>query len=161
MQYSSIVDEIDREILHLLQDDASLTAREIADHVGLTPTPCWRRVQNLEKAGIIRQRVALLDPDKLGLTVTAIVQIRTNDHSAAWLERFSAALAELTEIMEAHRTSGEIDYMLKVVVPSIEAYDDFYKRLISKVDLYDVRTVFVMEEMKHTTALPLSGAGDT
>ncbi len=140
----------------MLQHDASLTARELADHVGLTPTPCWRRVQNLEKAGIIRQRVALLDPQKLGLTVTAIVQIRTNDHSAAWLERFSAALVELPEIMEAHRTSGEIDYMLKVVVPSIEAYDDFYKRLISMVDLYDVRTVFVMEEMKHTTALPVS-----
>jgi Lrp/AsnC family transcriptional regulator len=150
------VDEIDREILLLLQQDASLTARELADHVGLTPTPCWRRVQNLEKAGIIRQRVALLDPQKLGLTVTAIVQIRTNDHSASWLERFSAALAGLPEIMEAHRTSGEIDYMLKVVVPSIEAYDDFYKRLISQVDLYDVRTVFVMEEMKHTTALPVS-----
>ena len=90
--------------------------------------------------------------------MTAIVQIRTNDHSAAWLEHFSAALAELPEIMEARRTSGEIDYMLKVVVPSIEAYDDFYKRLISKVDLYDVRTVFVMEEMKHTTALPLAPA---
>lgn len=152
------MDKIDREILLLLQADASLTARELADHVGLTATPCWRRVQNLEKLGIIRQRVALLDPEKLGLTVTAIVQIRTNDHSAAWLDHFSAALAELPEIMEAHRTSGEIDYMLKVVVPSIEAYDGFYKRLISKVDLYDVRTVFVMEEMKHTTALPLSPA---
>ncbi len=158
MQYSSIVDEVDREILQLLQEDASLTARELAEHVGLTPTPCWRRVQNLEKSGMIRARVALLDPDKLGLAVTAIVQIRTNDHSATWLEEFAAALAELPEIMEAHRTSGEIDYMLKVVVPSIEAYDDFYKRLISKVDLYDVRSVFVMEEMKHTTALPL-GAG--
>ena len=123
-----------------------------------SPTPARCRVQNLEKSGLIRQRVALLDPEKLGLTVTAIVQIRTNDHSAAWLEHFAAAPAELPEIMEAHRTSGEIDYMLKVVVPSIEAYDDFYKRLISKVDLYDVRTVFVMEEMKHTTALPLSAA---
>jgi len=140
----------------LLQEDASLTARELAEHVGLTPTPCWRRVQNLEKSGLIRRRVALLDPDQLGLAVTVIVQIRTNDHSAAWLDRFSAALAELPEIMEAHRTSGEVDYMLKVVVPSIESYDDFYKRLISKVDLYDVRSVFVMEEMKHTTALPLS-----
>ena len=135
-----------------------MTARELAEHVGLTPTPCWRRVQNLEKSGLIRRRVTLLDPGKLGLTVTAIVQIRTNDHSAGWLDRFSAALAELPEIMEAHRTSGEIDYMLKVIVPSIEAYDDFYKRLISKVDLYDVRTIFVMEEMKHTTALPLTSA---
>jgi Lrp/AsnC family transcriptional regulator len=149
------VDEVDREILRLLQDDADLTARELAEHVGLTPTPCWRRVQNLEKAGVIRARVALLEPTELNLAVTALVHIRTNDHSAAWLDRFSAGIADLPEIIEAYRTSGEIDYTLKVVVPSIDAYDDFYKRLIARVDLYDVRTVFVMEQMKHTTALPL------
>jgi Lrp/AsnC family transcriptional regulator len=149
------VDEVDREILRLLQDDADLTARELAAHVGLTPTPCWRRVQNLEKAGVIRARVALLEPAKLNLAVTALVHIRTNDHSAAWLDRFSAGIADLPEIIEAYRTSGEIDYTLKVVVPSIDAYDNFYKRLIARVDLYDVRTVFVMEQMKHTTALPL------
>jgi Lrp/AsnC family transcriptional regulator len=149
------VDKVDREILRLLQDDADLTARELAEHVGLTPTPCWRRVQNLEKAGVIRARVALLEPTELNLAVTALVHIRTNDHSAAWLDRFSAGIADLPEIIEAYRTSGEIDYTLKVVVPSIDAYDDFYKRLIARVDLYDVRTVFVMEQMKHTTALPL------
>lgn len=149
------MDEVDREILRLLQDDADLTARELAAHVGLTPTPCWRRVQNLEKAGVIRARVALLEPAELNLTVTALVHIRTNDHSAAWLDRFSAGIADLPEIIEAYRTSGEIDYTLKVVVPSIDAYDNFYKRLIARVDLYDVRTVFVMEQMKHTTALPL------
>lgn len=152
------MDQIDREILRLLQDDASLTARELADHVGLTATPCWRRVQNLEKAGVIRSRVALLDPVRLNLDVTALVHIRTNDHSAAWLEQFSAGIEDLPEIVEAHRTSGEIDYTLKVVVPSIAAYDDFYKRLIARVDLYDVRTVFVMEQMKQTTALPLDYA---
>lgn len=152
---SSIVDQIDREIVRLLQENADLTARELADHVGLTATPCWRRVQRLEADGIIRGRVALVDPSAVGLDVTALVHIRTNDHSAAWLDRFSAAIADLPEILEAYRTSGEIDYTLKVVVPSIEAYDGFYKRLIAKVDLYDVRTVFVMEQMKQTTALPL------
>jgi len=149
------VDEIDREILRLLQDDGDLTARELADHVGLTATPVWRRVQKLEHDGVIRGRVALVDPGSLNLDVTALVHIRTNDHSAAWLERFSAGIADLPEIIEAYRTSGEIDYTLKVVVPSIEAYDDFYKRLIARVDLYDVRTVFVMEQMKQTTALTL------
>lgn len=149
------MDEIDREILCLLQNDADLTARELADHVGLTATPVWRRVQKLEHDGVIRGRVALVDPGSLNLDVTALVHIRTNDHSAAWLERFSAGIADLPEIIEAYRTSGEIDYTLKVVVPSIEAYDDFYKRLIARVDLYDVRTVFVMEQMKQTTALPL------
>ncbi len=149
------MDEIDREILRLLQVDADLTARELADHVGLTATPVWRRVQKLEDEGVIRRRVALVDPRSLNLDVTALVHIRTNDHSAAWLDRFSAGIADLPEIIEAYRTSGEIDYTLKVVVPSIEAYDDFYKRLIARVDLYDVRTVFVMEQMKQTTALPL------
>ena len=139
----------------MLQGDAGLTARELADHVGLTPTPCWRRVQNLERDGVITAKVALLDPASLNLDVTALVHVRTNDHSAGWLESFQTAISELPEIVEAYRTSGEIDYTMKVVVPSIEAYDDFYKRLISLVDLYDVRTVFVMEQMKHTTALPL------
>ncbi len=141
--------------MRLLQADASLSAREVAEHVGLTATPCWRRIQNLEKSGVIASRVALLDRSKLNLGVSALVQIRTNEHSQPWLERFQAGIAEFPEIVEAYRTSGEIDYVLKVVVPDIAAYDAFYKRLIDAVDLYDVRTVFVMEEMKHTTALPL------
>jgi len=149
------LDEIDREIVRLLQEDSTLTARELADHVGLTPTPCWRRVQILEREGVITKRVALVDPETIGLGVTVIVHVRTNDHSAAWLERFCIAIDELPEVIEAYRTSGEIDYTLKVVVPSITSFDDFYKRLIGKVDLYDVRSVFVMEEMKRTTALPL------
>lgn len=139
----------------MLQGNADITARELAEHVGLTATPCWRRVQNLERSGVITAKVVLLDPAALNLAVTALVHIRTNDHSAAWLDSFSAAIAALPEIVEAYRTSGEIDYTLKVVVPSIEAYDGFYKRLIKEVDLYDVRTVFVMEQIKHTTALPL------
>ncbi len=144
----------------MLQGNAGLTAKELAEHVGLTPTPCWRRVQNLEKAGVIRGRVALLDPAALNLGVTVLVHIRTNDHSAAWLQRFNAGITDMPEIIEAYRTSGEIDYTLKVVVPSIEAYDRFYKRLINRVDLYDVRSVFVMEEMKQTTALPLDYLDD-
>lgn len=149
------MDSIDREIVRLLQEDGGLSAREIADRVGLTATPCWRRIQNLEKSGVITGRVALVDPIKVNLGVTALVQIRTNAHSRTWLERFQSGIAELPEIVEAYRTSGEIDYVLKVVVPDISAYDGFYKRLIELVDLYDVRTVFVMEEMKKTTALPL------
>lgn len=139
----------------MLQENASLTARELAEHVGLTPTPCWRRVQNLEASGVITKRVALVDPASVNLNVTALVQIRTNDHSAEWLTQFQGALEHFPEVVEAYRTSGEIDYMLRVVVPSIDAYDQFYKRLIEAVDLYDVRTIFVMERMKQTTALPL------
>lgn len=149
------MDEVDREILLLLQDDAALTARELAEHVGLTPTPCWRRVQNLEAAGVITRRVALVDPSSVNLDVTALVQIRTNNHSAEWLAQFQAAIEQFPEVVEAYRTSGEIDYMLRVVLPSIAAWDDVYKRLIEAVDLYDVRTIFVMEKMKQTTALPL------
>lgn len=141
--------------MQLLQEDASLTARELADHVGLTPTPCWRRVQNLEAAGVITKRVALVDPAAVNLNVTALVQIRTNNHSAEWLDQFQSAVEQFPEVVEAYRTSGEIDYMLRVVVPSIDVYDQFYKRLIDAVDLYDVRTIFVMEELKRTTALPL------
>lgn len=149
------MDLVDREIVQLLQENASLTARELAEHVGLTPTPCWRRVQNLEASGVITKRVALVDPASVNLNVTALVQIRTNDHSAEWLTQFQGALEHFPEVVEAYRTSGEIDYMLRVVVPSIDAYDQFYKRLIEAVDLYDVRTIFVMERMKQTTALPL------
>ena len=116
------LDEIDREIVRLLQADASLTARELAEHVGLTATPVWRRVQILESAGVITGRVALVDPEALGLGVTVMVHVRTNDHSAAWLDRFAAAIEDLPEIIEAYRISGEIDYTLKVVVPSIDGH---------------------------------------
>ncbi len=140
----------------MLQDDASLSARELGDAIGLTATPCWRRVKALEDAGIIVGRVVLIDPEAVGLTVTALVNIRTNDHGPDWIERFQAAIDAFPEIVEAYRTSGDIDYTLKVMVASIGAYDAFYKRLIAAVDLYDVRTIFVMEEMKRTTALPIA-----
>ncbi len=158
VQYSSIVDHIDRDILRELQRDGGLSARELGDRVGLTPTPCWRRVRALEDSGVITRRVALVDPAAINLDVTALVNIRTNDHSSRWIESFRKAVARFPEIVEAYRTSGDIDYTLKVMVPSIAAYDAFYKRLIDAVDLYDVRTIFVMEEIKHTTALPLDYA---
>jgi Lrp/AsnC family transcriptional regulator len=141
--------------VRLLQEDGSLSARELGDLVGLTPTPCWRRVRALEDSGVITGRVALVDPSSVNLHVTALVNIRTNDHSSAWVDTFQSALDRFPEIVEAFRTSGDTDYVVKVMVPSITAYDEFYKRLIDAVALYDVRTVFVMEEMKHTTALPL------
>ncbi|MGB3733917.1 MAG: Lrp/AsnC family transcriptional regulator [Ilumatobacter sp.] len=155
------MDEVDRDIVRLLQADGSLSARELGDAVGLTPTPCWRRVRALEDAGVITGRVALVDPAAVNLAVTALVNIRTNDHSSAWVTTFQAAIDRFPEIVEAFRTSGDIDYLLKVLVPSITAYDEFYKQLIDAVDLYDVRTNFVMEELKRTTALPLHHAAIT
>ena len=121
---------------------------------GSRPRPLARRVQILESAGVITGRVALVDPEALGLGVTVMVHVHERSQ-CAWLDRFAAAIEDLPEIIEAYRISGEIDYTLKVVVPSIDAYDDFYRRLIGKVELYDVRSVFVMEEIKRTTALPL------
>ncbi len=141
--------------MRLLQADGSLSARELGDQVGLTATPCWRRVKALEDDGTIVGRVALIDPARINLDVTALVNIRTNDHSTEWIGRFRAAIDRFPEIVEANRTSGDIDYTLKVMVPSIAAYDDFYRRFIDSVDLYDVGTIFVMEELKRTTALPL------
>lgn len=149
------MDLVDREIIDLLQRDASLSAREVAEHVNLTPTPCWRRIQRLEREGIIARRVALVNPAAVNLAVSALVHVRTNRHNAEWLAEFTAAVDHFPEIVEAYRTSGEVDYMLRVVVPDMEAYDVFYKKLIEEVELYDVRTIFVMEEIKRTTALPL------
>jgi len=150
------MDKIDKRIIDLLQHNAGMTAREIAEEVNLTPTPCWRRMQRLESDGVITSKVALINPQDVNLAVSALVQIRTNRHSADWMEQFTKALDKFPEIIEAYRTSGEVDYMLRVVVPDMKAYDIFYKRLIEEVDLYDVSTNFVMEEMKKTTALPLN-----
>ncbi|MBT6138341.1 MAG: Lrp/AsnC family transcriptional regulator, partial [Rhodospirillaceae bacterium] len=145
------LDRIDREILALLQQDASLSTAEIADRVGLTTTPCWRRIQTLEREGIIRSRVALLDRRKLNLKVTVFVAIRTDQHSADWIKNFAAKVADIPEVVEIHRMSGDVDYLLRIVVPDIEAYDDVYKRLIRVTDLHDVSSSFAMEEIKSTT----------
>ena len=149
------MDAIDREIVQLLQADASTSVRDIADRVGLTATPCWRRIQNLERTGVITKRVAIIDPRSVNLSLTALVLVRTNEHNAQWTQRFLETVQHFDEVIEAYRTSSELDYLLKVIVPDMEAYDQFYLRLIEYIDLYDVRSSFVMEEMKHTTALPL------
>jgi Lrp/AsnC family transcriptional regulator len=123
--------------------------------VGLSTSPCWRRIQALEKAGVIRGRVALLNRQKLGLGVIAFVRVRTNQHSQEWLNRFAAALDDIDEVVEFYRMSGDLDYLLKVVVPDIAGYDAVYKRLIAGIELSDVSASFVMEELKTTAALPL------
>ncbi len=149
------MDRIDKKILTKLQDDATFSIAELAEAVGLTTTPCWRRVQNLERQGVIRRRVTLLDRTHLNLGVDVFVAIRTNQHTTEWLEKFARATAEFPEVVELYRMSGEIDYLMRVVVPDITAYDSFYRRLILKVDLADVSSSFAMERIKYTTALPL------
>jgi Lrp/AsnC family transcriptional regulator len=152
------IDSVDRKILDLLQDDASLSVAELAERAGLSPSPCWRRVQALEKAGIIKKRVALLDRVQLNVGVSVFVAIRTNQHNKAWLDRFADAVLDIPEVVELYRMSGDIDYLLRVVVPDIAAYDSVYKRLIAKIDLSGVSSSFAMEEIKYTTAIPLTYA---
>lgn len=150
------MDQTDRKILAELQRDGSLSNADLAERVGLSTTPCWRRVRLLEEQGYIRGRVALLDRDRLNVGVTVFVAIKTSRHEADWLDNFAQVVRDLPEVQEFHRMSGEIDYLMKVVVPDIAAYDRFYKRLIAKIDLSDVSSSFAMEEIKNTTELPLS-----
>lgn len=149
------MDEFDVKILSLLQEDAAMPLAEIAAKVGLSTTPCWRRIQKLEAAGTIRARVALVDRKALNVGVTVFVAVRTSQHSAAWLARFARAVQGFPEVVDCYRMSGEIDYLIRLALPDIAAYDDFYKRLIQKVELSDVTSMFAMEEIKSTTALPL------
>ncbi len=149
------MDTIDRKILSILQRDATIPIAEIAEQVGLSTTPCWRRIQKLDEAGVIRARVALLDGGLLNVGVTVFVSVRTNQHNAAWFERFSKAVDEIPEVVEFYRMSGDVDYLLRVVVPDIAAYDSVYQRLIETVSLSDVSSSFAMEQIKYTTALPL------
>jgi len=152
------LDSKDRQILAILQADALVPIAEVAERVGLSTTPCWRRIQRLEREGVIRRRVALLDPAALNVPVSVFVAVRTSQHSAKWLAQFRQAVESIPEIVEAYRMSGEIDYLLRVVVPDIAGYDAVYKQLIEKIELADVTSSFSMEEMKHTTALPLQYA---
>jgi Lrp/AsnC family transcriptional regulator len=149
------LDRIDRKILAILQNDATPAVAEIASRVGLSTTPCWRRIQKLETDGVIAKRVALLDPAKVNAGVTAFVAIRTNQHNEEWLRRFSGIIDGFPEVVEFYRMAGEIDYLLRVVVPDIARFDAFYKRLIEQIALQDVSTSFAMEQIKFTTALPL------
>ncbi len=152
------LDSKDQQILALIQEDAMLPVSEIASRVGLSTTPCWRRIQKLEDAGVIRKRVALLDRDRLNVPVSVFVAVKTNRHSMDWFERFGHMIESLPEIVEAYRMSGEIDYLLRVVVPDIAGYDRIYKRMIEMVEFADVSSSFSMEELKYTTALPLDHA---
>ena len=152
------MDAIDRKILTCLQENATLSVSDIAERVGLSATPCWRRIRNLEDAGIIQDRVALLNPEKLNLGVTVFVGVKTSQHNYEWLEKFAKAVENIDEIVEFYRMSGDTDYLLRVVVPDIAGYDAVYKRLIQAVDLTDVSSSFAMERIKFTTALPLDYA---
>ncbi len=142
------LDNIDRAILRLLAADASLSLNDIADKIGLTATPCWKRIKRMEELGIIKGRIAVLDADKLGLPVSVFVSVETADHSAEWLARFAQAIAETPEIVGAWRMSGDVDYLLHVVVADIAAYDAFYRKLIAAVPLRNVSSRFAMERMK-------------
>ena len=153
------IDETDRRILALLQENADLSVAEIGTRVGLSSTPCWRRIQNLEKQGVIRKKVALLDRRAIDVPLTVFVMIRTSQHNDSWLEKFAKGVFEIPEVLEFYRMSGTVDYLLRIVVPSVETYDAVYKRLISIADLAEVSSSFAMEEIKYTTALPLGYAG--
>lgn len=152
-----MLDAIDRKLLSLLQRDATLTVAALGEAVGLSTTPCWKRLKRLDEEGYITARVALVDRAKAGLPVTVFVGVRTNEHNAAWLADFARTARAFPEIVELYRMSGDVDYLMKVVVPDIEGYDRFYKKLIAAVTLTDVSSTFAMEQIKYSTALPLEG----
>ena len=149
------MDRIDRKLLALLQEDSTLSIAAMAEQVGLSQTPCWKRIQRMEADGTITRRVALLSPERLGLGLTVFVSIEAGDHTPEWLERFAAAVAAFPEVVEVHRMAGDIDYMLRVITRDIASYDRFYKRLIGSVPIKNVSSRFSMERVKSTTALPL------
>ena len=149
------MDKLDAKILDLLQHNGELTAAEIADRVGLSKAPCWRRIQKLREAGIIRQTVTLLDARAVNGGTTVVVTLKTGTHSEAWFEKFVRAVRDIPEVTEIHRMSGDVDYLIRIVVPDIDAYDVVYKRLIAAVDFQDVSASFALETLKYTTALPL------
>jgi len=149
------MDKMDRQILRLLQVDSSLSVSEVARKVGLSASPCWKRINRLQSDGIIKRKIAILDADILGFSLTAYVSIKTGEHSSEWLEEFSKTVTKMPEVMEFHRMAGDVDYMLKVIVPDIQAFDDFYKRLIGTSSINEVTSRFSMETIKQTTALPI------
>ena len=151
-----MLDEMDVKILRILQEDCTRSVADVGKEVGLSTTPCWRRINRLQEQGIIRAKVALLDRRALNAGVTVFVAVRTAQHNAAWLGRFAKAIASFPEVMDCYRMSGEIDYLIRLVLPDIDAYDAFFKRLIARIELSDVTSMFAMEEIKSTTRLPLS-----
>jgi Lrp/AsnC family transcriptional regulator len=151
-----MLDRLDRRILQILQEDATMPVAEIGRRVGLSTTPCWRRIQKMEEEGVITGRVVILDPVKVNAKVTAFVAVTTTEHSSDWLKRFADVIRDFPEVVEFYRMAGQVDYLLRVVVPDIESYDVFYKKLISRIEVGDISTTFAMEQIKYTTALPLN-----
>lgn len=149
------MNDVDRRILTILQGDSSLSIADVAARVNLSPTPVWRRIQRMQAAGIITRQVALLDPAKVGHDITVFVEVQTDDHSAAWLDRFAEVMADFPEVMEVYRMAGDIDYLLRVSVPTMAAFDAFYRQLIGRLPLRNVTSRFAMERVKFTTAYPL------
>lgn len=150
------MDAIDRKILTVVQQDASLSVADIGQKVGLSSTPCWKRLQRLEADGVIMRRVALIDPEKIGLGITVFVSVETGDHSQEWLAKFAEVVNAMPEVMEFYRMAGDVDYVLRVVVHDMQSYDTFYKKLIATVPLKNVTSRFAMERIKSTTALPIA-----
>lgn len=150
-----IIDNLDRKILAELQRNCDTSLEALGEKVGLSRNACWRRIKALETAGVIRNRVALLDAAKLGLGLSVFIQIRTSNHAADWLEKFARATREMPEILGAYRMTGDLDYLIRARVADVAAYDRLYQRLIKKIDVSDISASFVMEELKETTELPL------
>jgi Lrp/AsnC family transcriptional regulator len=155
MKKNSILNDIDKKILAVLQDNADIPIADLSKKVNLSATPCWARINKLYKQGFIAKKVAVVDRLKLNLSVVAFVQVKTSNHNMAWANKFVSVVNDLPEVIEFYRLSGSIDYLLKVLVPSIEHFDKFYKKMTSRIDLTDVTTSFSMEEIKQTTSLPL------
>lgn len=152
---SEDIDTIDRSILRILQSDATLSVDDLSEKVNLSRNATWRRVKQLEQRGVINGRVALVDPAQVGCPLSAMVLIKTNQHEADWIERFRKTIVTMPEIVGAYRMSGDLDYVLRVRVADVPAYDAFYKRLTSRISVSDISASFVMEEIKETTAVPL------
>ena len=150
------MDNIDRKILTILQNDASTPIAEIADRVGLSQTPCWKRIQKLEACGVILKRVALVAPEKIGLGLTVFASIESRDHTPEWLKSFGDSVAAMPEVIQFHRMAGDIDYLLQVVVPDVLAYDQFYQKLIADGGIKNVTSRFAVERIKATTAYHIS-----
>lgn len=149
------LDGTDRRIVAVLQRDASLSTQAVAERVGISASPCWRRIQRLKEAGILGPLTYRMDPNALNLRLTVFVAIRTGVHNADWLARFEAAVRSIPEIVAVHRLAGQIDYLLKVLVPGIEEYDAVYKRLTAEVDIAEVTSMISMETMRDTNELPV------
>ncbi|WP_174802270.1 Lrp/AsnC family transcriptional regulator [Martelella limonii] len=149
-------DQRDRKIVEFLQQDADMPVTDLADAVGLSASACWRRIKNLEETGLIARKVAIVDRRKANVGMTVFVAVRTSRHSMDWLESFRRAISDIPEIVEAYRLTGEMDYLLRLVVPDVEVYDAVYKRLIARLDFTDISSFIGMEELKYTTAVPMN-----